>query len=192
MTALLRLNFSDCELPTLTRTDFCYPPLGIKQHTIRGKTSGAYPGYGTFSWTHGVQALALLFVRARIRESSMTSSPLLKGRRKSLAASLDYALDKQPVWLLDMFGMDGSGKAVASRIFLRSNRGMKHGGDVAISLNLNVLAPENITLTLDERELKSVEEWQSLLGFLEENRGNSAESNCLDRFRDSDQFKVVA
>jgi len=162
----LRLNFSNTATPALEQADFV-SLRGSEHHAVRGKTPGVYRGYGTFLWTNGVRALCVLFLRAKLQDSPEIAGPLLSGSRGSLAASLDYALDKQPLWLLDMFGLEDSGRAFASRLFLRNNRGMKRGGNVVISLNSNFIKPSHIIIAVDGVEVRESERWQRLQRNLE-------------------------
>ncbi len=142
-----------------------YIDNGAEIVSIRGKSSGAYKGAGVFQWTPGVKALAIVFTRALIRQLKQVSTflPLLEGTKGSLAFSLYYALVKQPVWLFEMFGSAIDGNAKLRKILFRSSLGT---GKVAVSLNEELLSPNSIKIYIDKREIRSVEELESLVSTL--------------------------
>jgi len=150
-----------CELE---RTLFIGHPSKMEIMSVRGKTAGAYKNAGSFQWTPGVKALTLVLIKALIRELKQTTTfmPLLEGDRGSLAASLDYALDKQPDWLLHMFGSDNDGNAYLRQLLLRSNSGMKRSGSVGISLNEQLFSPQSIKIYFRDVAVKHVEELDRL------------------------------
>ena len=123
---------------SLSKTLFIHPYLRGRQiEAIRG--GGSAPvSQGTFQWTSAVKALAVFFVRnAAIRA---TGDPLAEGGEfaggeGTLAASLDYAISKQPVWLSDMFGLDQQGQSLFRRLVRRMNPERKLPGPVVIALN---------------------------------------------------------
>lgn len=102
-----------------------------KRRSIRGKTGGAYRQAGSFQWTSAVRALSLLALNAAID----ANDACIQGEGGSLAASLDYALSKQPEWLTDLFGCDHHGITYARRIILRTNPERKRPGPVVLALN---------------------------------------------------------
>lgn len=155
--AKFSLYFVGDEAPELHETVFVQPILGQERRSVRGKRAGAYEGYSTFQWTKAVQGLSVLFLRARMRLSGENSCsfsvPQLIGDNLSLAASLDYALDKQTTWLLDMFGWDRNGLALARRAIYRTNPGRKRKGPVALSLNPNFLPPEDVEIYFNQQPI---------------------------------------
>ncbi len=151
-----------CELE---RTMFTGHPSTIKIMSVRGKNSGAYKNAGSFQWTPGVKALAIIFLKAlpqNLQENTICM-PLLEGERGSLAASLDYALDKQPAWMYSMFGTDSNGNAYLRKLILRSNSGIRRGGSVALSLNDRLLSPQSIEVYFKNILLKNAQEVGRLL-----------------------------
>ena len=139
----LTLVFFDNEL---IETDFTHPLLEAPLCAIRGKTSGAYKAHGTFQWTVAVQALSIFFARC------VCASPAarrLAGHEGSPAASLDYAISKEPIWLIEMLGADRTGCALARRLLRRTNPNRKRPGPVVLSLNENLLKVECIRLIID-------------------------------------------
>lgn len=147
---MFQLFFDSETLPQLIRTKFISNCSGSAVHScVRGRSSGAYEGYGVFQWTSAVRALAVLAVQSTIAAKLDDVQGWIEGEASSLASSLDYAIDKEPLWLMDMFGVDALGRMKAKRIFRRSNSGRKRGGPVAISVNSTVLPIESITIHRD-------------------------------------------
>lgn len=148
--SVLQLAFSRDHGIELNETSFTLYAGSKPQHAIRGRTSGAYTGYGTFQWSQAVRALSALFLKyaaAGLRGDS--SEGKLAGAHGSLAASLDYAIDKGPLWLADMFGVDSQGRLLARRAFLRTNPGRKRTGPVVIAVNGNFVAAQSIQIILE-------------------------------------------
>lgn len=134
------LHFSS-QLPTfLERTTFSDQSELLHLESARAKRRSS--GIGAFSWSPAVRGLILLSLRTiehRLGGSS-GASPRLRGGLGTLAASLDFALSKRPLWLLDMFGMDRHGLSNADLIFSRRNAERKRGGDVDIWIDETYLA----------------------------------------------------
>jgi len=146
---LLRVDCSCAEAPTIT--------------SVRGKTSGAFRGAGTFQWSSGVRAVACVFLKAKLIEEQSFVEPMLTGESKSLAASLDYALTKQPGWILDMFGVSTNGTSHSKRLFRVTNSHRKRGGPVSISLNLYSCPPHRIEIVLDGKDVQTHDLMSSML-----------------------------
>lgn len=136
---LLELHFETtlAERAELVKTRFAHPRLAAERIAVRGKTPGALFEAGSFQWTKGVQALALLILGALCGTPKDEAD--LTGTRGSAAAALDEAVHKSSLWVLDMFGMDLTGTALAKRLLLRSNTGLRRPGPVSISLNRSFL-----------------------------------------------------
>jgi len=135
---------------------------------VRGKTAGAYGCIGSFQWTPAVKALCAFFVQALRRNSikEQTSGPMISGTRGSLASSLDYAINKEPQWLCDMFGLDATGKTNLRRLIFRSNTNIKRPGPVSLSLNPSALPAENITVLLDSIPIENESVLDAILSAL--------------------------
>lgn len=164
----LSLHFLGSDTPELVETSLVHPLVRTPFRCVRGKGVGAYANCSTFQWTKGVQALCLLVLRAKTQET--LSEPHLSGEATSLAASLDYAIDKQPSWLSDMLGWDSKGNPLAKRIIRRSNPGRKRNGPVALSLSQNFVESASINIFLDGTlvvDLKLITELCRKLGKLE-------------------------
>lgn len=162
----LKLCFFGKEDPQLESTAFAHPVLVSELVTCRGKVAGAFSGYGTFQWSSAVRALSCLMLLsaswAKRSKADIDYPPRLQGDKRSFASSLDYALGKQPNWLLDMFGVSARGQAYARRLILRSNPERRRAGPVTLSLNTNFLKPQNIQVFWDREEITSWQELESL------------------------------
>lgn len=152
---------------------------------IRGRTSGALQSQGSFCWTSGAQGLAILALKYRLAGLASTAegnskSALLSGGRGSKAASLDFALSKQSIWVQEMFGLDFSGRLYARQLILRTNPERKLPGPVVLAINPRILAAERLHIFKDDRKLEMVEELQELLRSVE--TGDSQPENEKDHF----------
>ncbi len=152
----------NCELQ---RVHFSGHPQCAEIVSVRGKTGGAYKNTGSFQWTPGVKGVVLVLIKALLRHLNNIDScmPVLEGTRGSLAASLDYALDRQPEWLFDMFGKEEDGNAYLRRLLLRSNPGMRLPGPVGISLNEQLLPARSIKVYFSETPVRHTEELNRLI-----------------------------
>jgi serine/threonine protein kinase len=142
------------------RTEFThelYAPR--KLVTVRGKDEGAYPGAGSFEWSHAVRCLTGYLVRCaawsrrKLQQVPNTDSPcdhnggasakypLLKGVRPSAASSVLDALNKNVNWICDMFGSDSEGKAYLRDLLLWSNASVRPGEPVCARLDEKRLCP---------------------------------------------------
>lgn len=115
------------------------------RRTIRGKTGGAFRYAGSFQWTSAVKALSLLVTKTAMNPQNCT----IQGLGGSLAASLDYALSKQPVWLSEMFGCDQQGISFARRLVLRTNPERKRPGPVVLGVNHVYMPVSSIEVYVD-------------------------------------------
>ena len=115
----LALYFEDPESPELLETHFSHRLLEEEKRTIRGKTRGAFYGYGSFTWSRAVKALCLLLLNTKV--NGETAKPGLLGGKGTLASSLDYSINKEPCWTHEMFGCLTNGEAFLKRLLKRSN-----------------------------------------------------------------------
>jgi len=170
---MIRLKMIFCfdnkhEVLELTKTQFYHPLHSEPLCCVRGKTTGAHQGSAhSFQWTKAVRALSLLFASTaysfQAEGKGRNFTTLLTGYQGSLAASLDYALSKQPHWLCDMFGVTKDGDSVARRLILRSNPECKRPGPVSVSLNNRFICPSQIVICDDLGELFDVEQLRILV-----------------------------
>ena len=93
------------EAGQLTEVSFKDGVSSELRRSVRGKSGGAYRSAGSFQWTSAVRGLAFLLVQTVL----IPESAVLEGGAGTLAASLDYAISKQPMWLTEMFGCDQRG-----------------------------------------------------------------------------------
>lgn len=153
----------------LNQTFFKHPLLPQEITTVRG--AAAPQRVGNFRWSHGVRALSLLLVRQALRRLATPSEEHLRseavsieGKDASLAASLDYALSKQPLWLQDMFGKTPQGKSISKLLFRRINPDRKRPGPVTIF----IANPRfEVVVLIDGRSLKCARQLRYLAESLE-------------------------
>jgi hypothetical protein len=149
----------------------------VEYVAVRGKTSGAYRSTGSFQWTPAVKAVCSLFLQTlTLSFEQQLSGPVMSGRRGSLASSLDYAIDKEPQWLCDMFGLDQGGKTNLRRMIFRTNPGSKRPGPVLLSLNESVISANEITVQLDGAPVTEQETIENIISFLGERQTDSTDS----------------
>ena len=167
MTCRLLLEFYG-DIPQLTKT-FFQRDDGRVITAVRGKTAGAVPGAGTFQWSSAVKALCSICIRALLTDLYKDSRRVatLSGLGGSLAATLDYALSKQPSWTVDMFGVDGCAQSYLRRMLLRTNSDRKYPGPVIVSLNPKVLNSDNVLLSWNGDRLTTATQIRDLLTLLE-------------------------
>ena len=165
MSSSFLLSFIEGGNCELHETAFFEEGSGKTFRTVRGRTSGAFHGFGTFQWSFAVQAMALLMVRVKLCDmvkGECATRPLLLGEKGSAASSLDMSIGAHTVWLTDMFGTDCGGRPMSYRLFLRSNSYRKRPGPTMLSLNTRRLPPAKIEITINGKvasldELISIE-----------------------------------
>ncbi len=183
----LQLDFAGTSKVELFQTRFstgCHnPPL----LAVRGKTSGAYRNAGSFHFSAAVRALCILCVKSVLADKSQPSPtlPIIVGFRGSLVASLDYALTKQPGWLIDMFGCDTGGRPMGQRLLCRTNSHLKRPGPVAIGLNAHALSAENIHISWNGQRVEDEQTLRELLSLLGEHEAAAQPEAILRTFLDA-------
>lgn len=183
------LNFADCASLELIEVRFQHPLIAEPLISVRGRTAGAFRGFNSFPWTRAVKALSLLFLKAATianRELSSLEDECLMGGTASLASSLDYAMDKQPLWLADMFGIDGEGRLLVKRILSRTNPNRKRPGPVVITLNNSFLPASGIKVIKNGSAVSNYAELRRMSRVLE---GNESEKDGEIRWY---QFALAA
>lgn len=165
--ANLTLIFTTGTERELVESVFSHPRLSSVHRCVRGRTQGAFFGHGTFEWTRAVKALSLLVVKAKL-SGIESCPPQIAGYAGSLAASLDYALDKQPNWMIEMFGCDVRGTSLLRSVIARSNTGRKRSGPVTLAIKPGLLSGDCIGITVGQKSLASPEELLTLSQVLEE------------------------
>ena len=172
----------------LVATTFFHDMEGAPLRSVRGKLPGAHFRCGTFQWTKAVKALSLLCVKTKafaLGEGANQAHeyPVIVGKGGSLAAALDEALHREPVWLLDMFGGDKDGRPLARRLMCRTNPGRKRREmPVHVALNFRLISAKDIHLFFDDEKVSSVkqvrllfERMQAALGHERQSRGKVLE-----------------
>ncbi len=118
---------------------------------VRGKSQGSFSAHGTFQWTPAVQALSTLLLRSVYAKREGRDEPVgLYGESGTPASSLDYALSKEPRWLLEMFGWDDRGKAMLRRYIRRTNPERKLPGPVRLCFSKEFLQTCSIEIVLND------------------------------------------
>jgi hypothetical protein len=169
--AQLNLYFTGGSQPALDRIKFKHPLLEKERVAVRGKSSGAFLGYCSFQWSHAVQGLAQLLIRAKIYSSAKDAELLeqrtLRGGANTPASSLDYAISKQPVWIAELFSLDKFGISLLRRLVYRTNSERKRPGDTIIAINPTQLPEENISIFIDGKVANEATTLRELLTGLE-------------------------
>jgi hypothetical protein len=164
---LLTLTFHGGARPELYRSEF-HRGDQVKFTCVRGKTAGAIRGAGTFQWTSAVKALALILCKVAAQKFESEIAPVsISGQNRSLASSLDYAISKQPAWLIEMFGVDSCSNTFLRRVLHRSNPERKLPGPVIISVNPKVITHNNLECWWDGKLLDTKSELMKLIALLE-------------------------
>lgn len=168
--------FVELESKRLERVEFQSCQSSETRVCIRSKELSGFPdATGTFQWTPGAKALVVLLARYVLHGSGVSSvvGANLRGGAGSLAASLDSSLSKQPAWLLDMFGVHASGRAVARSIIKRVNPERKRGGEVILLVNHQLLPISGVRFySVHERAL-GAEEISALCASLSSERSSA-------------------
>ena len=156
----LKLHFVGSDEPSLFKTEFCSGE--VRASSVRGKTSGAFSGQGTFHWSSAVRAMSILALKTALAARGAVCDPMIVGERGSLAASLDYAISKETHWLIDMFGTDGR-NPLFRKVFSRTNSGRKRAGPVAVSFTKRLSAESAIDIRLNSNQQNDIAQLQMLL-----------------------------
>ena len=170
--AQLTLLFSDTPVPALDAIQFIHVGLDAPRTCRRGKgIYGTITPY-TFQWSRAVRAMAVLILYTKSKyvlrsEFAEAGLATLSGEAGSMAASLDYALSKRPLWLLDMFGASSSGEPLVRNLFMRWNSERKRGGSVVVALNPRQLESKDIEVRIGGIVIDSPESCMELAAMIE-------------------------
>lgn len=175
--------------PELTKTLF-RENTGTVQIAVRGKTPGAHKDAGTFQWSSAVRALSLLLTKAALlgRGERHESNAGLRGYAGSVAASLDYAISKEPSWIIEMFGIEKSGRSRIRKLIKRTNAERKLPGPVMLVLNTAHLPLSAITIWWNGARVVDPTVLKSLIHLLELQSGSTAVESPL--FESPEEFFV--
>ncbi len=154
----ITLQFSEHRSIALDAVKFSHPLLSEPRISCRGKGLSDFVCRYTFQWSPAVRAMSILFLRTKANDIMRSAWPLppiaaLVGSTGSCAASLDYALSKKPLWLLDMFGVNAQGTALARLLFTRWNSERKRGGDVIVAINPLQLIASDIQVVCNKESI---------------------------------------
>lgn len=127
MQVRIKVNLSS-ETAQLQSIHVSYPEKNLEFVSYRG--AGLSCTAGTFTWSSAVHGLTTMLLRARLN----LDAPHLSGGRGSAAAAVEYAVTKEPQWLLDMFGTDGAGHSLIRRFVRRFNPNMKRPGPAELTV----------------------------------------------------------
>ena len=119
-----------------------------------------------------MRALVVLSIKHVLASRDSTTQNHLVGCTSSLAASLDYAISKEPAWLCEMFGYASTGRPRAGRLFLVTNRNRKRPGPVTISINERALCPQDIEISANGAMISDTATLHTLLGAIEGSKEN--------------------
>jgi hypothetical protein len=165
----LVLSFTkDGDVPAvLARTRFKFREGGIPIAAERGL-------YGSsFKWTAGVKALSVLLLRTVAETLRRSLAPLatadddpayvLRGSRRTPAASLNDALTKQHAWVFDMFGKASPEMPLLKDLVQRRNPDFNTDASAPVELWLDtsIFPAERIEIRLNGkpvRDAKSLEQ----------------------------------
>ncbi len=162
----LSLWFSVGNSPSLVESCFYHSNLTDPQLCIRGKLPYTRPSHGTFQWTPAVRAISVLLLRHCAR--AVEDSPfVLSGESRSLAATLDYSLSKQPGWLLDMFGVDSAGRPLILKYIKRANSERKRPGPVEVSFTTRLRLGHELQVYYGNERLVNTKQLESLASQIE-------------------------
>lgn len=117
---------------TLREIEFSSRADNVPRRSIRGKVSfGRYTG--SFPWSSSVRAFCLFVIGEYLSRIGVTEQPyLFSGGAKSAAATLDFALDKEPSWLKEAFGVDTENNSLIKRLIFRENPRQRREAQVSI------------------------------------------------------------
>lgn len=163
------LSFSSSPRLSLEKTEFIAPFLERTLTSYRGSAFSLPAACSGFRWSAAVQAMAVLLLR---HAAAQESSFLLEGESGSLAASLDYALSKQPAWLLDMFGLTLQGYSGARMLIQRTNPERKRPGPVRLSIAPRTLRPRDVTVYHESGLQRDPESLLQMADAIEEGYGH--------------------
>jgi len=163
MKATIELSFS--VRGELERVVFAHPLLSEPRVCSRGKGLDGPISVGSFQWTQAVRALAFLLVKQAAVSPDVGS---ISGGSRSLAASLDYAISKQPRWVREMFGEDRRGRALIHRIISRSNPERKRPGPVTLALRRGADTFEEIVIRMNGEGVVDAQRLRLLVEHLSE------------------------
>jgi hypothetical protein len=161
----LELYFAGHPEVELVESRFFGNSLRSPAVVVRGKTAGAFRGAGTFQWTSAVRAFCILCIKSVLQQTDATlaDGAFISGAEGSLAASLDYAISKKPIWFVELCGIEENGQPLARRLMVRNNPERKRPGPVTVALSNKALDPRRIKISLNGSYVDCPQALQELL-----------------------------
>jgi hypothetical protein len=183
----IKLYFSQSEPHQLLRTvveDHLRDPgqsISKGRVCVRGKGGSERGPTASFQWTSAVKGLSYLLVlySAMGDSESPEETAILEGQGGSIASSLDYAVSRQPLWIIDMFGLERSGRPAIRKILNRWNSDRSKGDVVALGINRNVVSADDIEVYLGFERVTQLEALHQLANCLIV--ANASEDRLLER-----------
>ena len=185
----IELYFSSLSKPELIEVVFRRDDKGAFLHSLRGRVSGTTETQRTFLWSPAVKALSVLLISAKLTRgyNSEVQPGSLRGQRGSLASSLDYAISKQPEWILDMFGTVSTGVSYSRRLILRLNSECKHAGPVILTIDKRLLPPDQIQIFVESRLIEAKDISELIQQIIEQKTAAKIGYSLLDRVSSADE-----
>ncbi len=152
----------------LYKVEYLKEGLNLRR-SIRGLSHPSENCSGSFKWSSAVRALSALILRTVCKHSGSVEGvePSIHGESLSLASSLDYALSKEPAWMIEMFGSDLTGRCFLRKLIYRTNPERKYPGPVILTLNKNCLHPDSIRIFWNSQVVDQGEHFHHLLNDVE-------------------------
>lgn len=149
----IAVHLSDTSKPELQRIEVQVDPRSAPRVALRSPHILRKDSTFAFTWSSAVRGLTGLI----LLQACSTDVIALEGERGSLAAALDSALSKQPVWLCDLFGTESNGNAIAKRLLLRENPERKRPGPVRVSFHSKFITAASLQVSLGDTPCNSQE-----------------------------------
>ncbi len=149
----LELHFSSIDAPELIQTRFVCPRLDMHIIGIRGCN---VPNFAVpFKWGVASHALCLFFVKTvDFYNNNKLNQCILSGVSKSPANTITNLLYKRPTcWLLDLFGVDISGRSLLKRPILCCNALKRRPGPIKVYFRTGFYKAENIRIYIDQKDI---------------------------------------
>jgi hypothetical protein len=137
----------------LDRIRFCHLRRPSRE-SFRGR-SRFHKTAGSFSWSSAVKFTVLLFITEQIARIENEPEAKLVGKRGTPASVLDYALDRQPVWIKEVFGVDKEGVSFLHSLIQRSNSRPKEDTEITVTMRKNRREDTAIRIFIDSIDISN-------------------------------------
>lgn len=150
---LLELYFVSGDSPELIKTRFLAPSYSEFITGLRGCNvpQSAVP----FKWGTASHALSLFFVKSvEFFLDNRLDEMILEGKARSPANTIANLLYKRPTcWVLDLFGVDTSGRSLLKRPILCCNALKRRPGPIQVFFRKGLCNPERIRIFCDDIDI---------------------------------------